>query len=61
MRKYLEKELFKQVTYITGRKPYIHESVSVWYQMKKFSDEQVLAALVEANELVYTKKRFLSR
>jgi hypothetical protein len=61
MRKYLEKEFFKQVTYITGRKPYIHESLIVWYQMKKFSDEQVLAALVEANRLVYAKKGFLGR
>ena len=61
MRKYLEKEFFKQVTYITGRKPRIHELVIVWYQMKKFSDEQVLAALVEANRLVYAKKGFLGR
>lgn len=61
MRKYLEKELIKQVTYMTGRKPYIHELVVVWYQMKQFSDEQILAALVDANNIVYTKKRFLSR
>jgi hypothetical protein len=61
IRKYLEKELFKQITYMTGRKPHIHESLIVWYQMKKFSDAEVLTALVEANRLVYTKKLFLGR
>ena len=59
MRKYLEKEFYKQVTYLTGRKPYIHESVIAWFQMKSFSDEQVLAGLLEANRLVYAKKTYL--
>jgi hypothetical protein len=46
---------------MTGRKPHIHESLIVWYQMKKFSDAEVLTALVEANRLVCAKKGFLGR
>lgn len=61
MNKDIKRELVKQVTEWTGRKPYAWELIGTWYQMLGMSKPELLGALVEINEMLYTRKRFLSR
>jgi hypothetical protein len=53
MRKDLERELIKQVTIWTGREAYWWELVIAWFQIKYRNYDEVLAALVEINEMLY--------
>lgn len=59
--KHIKKELINQVTKWTGRKPYPHELIVAWYEMRDMSKEELLGALVEINEMLYARNRFLSR
>lgn len=61
MKRYLKQELIRQVTRWTGREPYAYELAYAWFQMFNMSREELLGALVEINELLYTRQRFLSR
>jgi hypothetical protein len=61
LRKDLEKELIKQVKICIGRKPYLLERVYWWVHLKHLSDVEVLEVLVQANNHVYLRKRFLGR
>lgn len=59
--KHIKKELINQVIKWTGRKPYPHELLIAEFQMIGMSKEELLGALVEINEMLYARKRFLSR
>lgn len=59
--KHIKKELINQVTKWTGREPHFYELVVAWYEMRNMSKEELLGALVDINEMLYARKRFLSR
>lgn len=61
MIKDIKRELIKQVTEWTGREPHSWELIGAWYQMYGMSKQELLGALVDINEMLYTRKMFQSR
>ena len=61
MIKDIKRELINQVTVWTGRGPHAWELLSARYHMCGMPKEDLIRALVEINELIYTRKMFQSR